>query len=230
MLAALSDDLVLPFLQIRSTLELFGIEKYTKKTAPQRTQEILLSVESGLQLLQAYRLALASGNAEALPLEPVAVGAVLQDVAHQLDPYAKQYSTQLQIDVRGRLKPVLAHRPSLVAAIQILSASLIRAQNAESHQKSYNIMLAAHKNGDSGIAAGVYSNMQGLSDKTLRSARSLVGKARQPIPGLPSGAASGVLIADTLCAVMWAPLRASAHRGMNGLSTSVPSSKQLNFV
>lgn len=230
MLAALSDDLVLPFLQIRSTLELLDVEKYAKKTAPERAQSMLLSVESGLQLLSAYRLALASGSSEAMPLEPVAVGAILQDVAHQLDPYAKQYSTELQIDVRGRLKPVLAHRPSLVAAIQVLSASLIRAQNAENQQKSYSILLAAHKNGDNGIAAGVFSDVAGLSDKTLRSARSLVGKARQPLPNLPSGAASGVLIADMLCAAMWAPLRASAHRGMNGLSTSVPSSKQLNFV
>lgn len=191
---------------------------------------MLLNIESGLQLIEAYRLALRTGNSEALPLEPVAVGAVLQDVAHQLAPYAAQYSTQLDVQVKGRLKPVLAHKPSLVAAIQVLSASLIRAQAAEKRQKAYHLLLAAHHGGENGIATGVFSNMNGLSDRTLRSARHLIGRARQPLPQVPAGAASGVLIADMLCAAMWQPLRASAHQGMGGLTTSVPSSKQLNFV
>jgi hypothetical protein len=230
LLQALSDDLALPFLQIRSTLELLDVEKFSKKTVPAHAQSMLLNVEAGLQLIEAYRLALRSGNTDNLQLEPVAVGAVLQDVAHQLAPYAAQYSTELEIQVRGRLGPVLAHKPSLVAAMQVLSASLIRAQAAERRQKSYRLVLAAHKSSENGISTGVFSNMNGLSDRTLRSARSLIGRARQPLPQVPSGAASGVLIADMLCAAMWAPLRASAHQGMGGLTTSVPSSKQLNFI
>lgn len=230
MLAALSDDLALPLLQVKTTLELLELEKYSKKTTPVHTRSMLLNVESGLQLIEAYRLALRTGSSESLPLEPVAVGSVLQDVAHQLAPYAAQYSTQLEVEVKGRLKPVLAHKPSLVAAIQVLSASLIRAQAAEKRQKNYRLLLAAHRSDENGIATGVFSSMNGLSDRTLRSARSLIGRARQPLPQVPVGAASGVLIADMLCAAMWQPLRASAHQGMGGLSTSVPSSKQLNFV
>jgi hypothetical protein len=33
-----------------------------------------------------------------------------------------------------------------------------------------------------------------------------------------------------LCAAMWQPLRAAAHRNMNGLAITVPVSKQLQFV
>ncbi len=211
-------------------MELLDAERFSKKTIPVHAQNMLLGVESGLQLIEAYRLALKTGGTENLALEPVAVGAILQDVAHQLTPYAAQYSTQLEVEVKGRLKPVLAHKPSLVAAIQVLSASLIRAQTAEKRQKSYRLLLAAHRSDENGIATGVFSSMNGLSDRTLRSARSLIGRARQPLPQVPAGAASGVLIADMLCAAMWQPLRASAHRNMGGLSTAVPSSKQLNFV
>jgi hypothetical protein len=33
-----------------------------------------------------------------------------------------------------------------------------------------------------------------------------------------------------LCAAMWQPLRAAAHNNLAGLATSIPASKQLQFV
>ena len=220
LLAALSDDLALPLLQIKS-----GIES---SSSP---EQLLLSAENGLQLVEAYKLTLRINySIETLNFEPVAIGAVLQDVAHQLTPYAKKYATDLQVDVSGKLTPVLTHQPSLHIAIQILSASLIRAQAAQVQQKRYKLLLGARRTSDTTISTGVFSSIEGLSDKTLRSARSLVGRAHQPIPSLPPGAASGVLIADVLCSSMWQPLRAAAHSGMHGLATAIPISKQLQFV
>lgn len=220
LLAALSDDLALPLLQIKSTLEAGG-----------SSDQVALSVENGLQLVEAYKMTLRiNHDMDSLTHEPVAIGVVLQEVAHQLTPYAKKYATDLQVDVSGRLTPVLTHQPSLHIAIQVLSASLIRAQAAQVQQKRYKLLLGAHRSSESVISTGVFSNIEGLSDKTLRSARFLTGRARQPLPPLPPGAASGVLIADMLCTSMWQPLRAAAHSGMHGLATAIPISKQLQFV
>jgi len=220
LLAALSDDLALPLLQVKSGLESGG-----------SPEQLLLSVENGLQLVEAYKLTLRiNHDIESLTFEPVAIGVVLQDVAHQLTPYAKKYATDLQVDVSGKLTPVLTHQPSLHIAIQILSTSLIRAQVAQTRQKRYKLLLGAHRTSESAISTGVFSSIEGLSDKTLRSARSLIGRAHQPLPSLPPGAASGVLIADMLCSSMWQPLRAAAHSGMHGLATAIPVSKQLQFV
>lgn len=220
LLAALSEDLALPLLQIKSSLE---------ANAP--ADQISLSVENGLQLIEAYKLTLKlNDNIESLTFEPVAVGAVLQDVAHELSPYAKKYATDLVVNVSGRLTPVLTHEPSLHIAIQVLSTSLIRAQAAQAQRKRYRLMLGAHRTSEATISTGVFSAIEGLSDKTLRSARALMGQARQPLPSLPPGAASGVLIADMLCGSLWQPLRAAAHGGLHGLATAVPISKQLQFV
>ncbi|MDB5160972.1 MAG: hypothetical protein JWO96_352 [Candidatus Saccharibacteria bacterium] len=229
LLIALSDDLTLPLLQIRSSLELLEHADFSKKTAREQSRIMLMSAENGLQLTEAYRLVLQLEKLHELPLEPVAIGAVLEEVAHQLSPYAWEYSTRVEVDVQGRLAPVLAHPPSLAAAIQCLSSSLIRAQVGQKKDKNYRIILGAHRAGGE-ISTGVFTNMQGLSDRTLRAARSLVGNSRQPMNSLPSGAASGVLIADVLCAAMWQPLRAAAHRNMNGLAVTIPASKQLQFV
>ncbi len=220
LLAALADDLALPLLQIKSGLE--------AKVSPER---LGLSVENGLQLIEAYKLTLRiNHNIDSLVYEPVAIGAVLQDVAHELEPYAKRYATDLIVDVSGKITPVLTHLPSLQIAIEILSSSLIRAQAAQVQQKRYKLLLGAHKVSDSVISTGVFSSIEGLSDKALRNARSLTGHARQPLPSMPPGAASGVLIADMLCTSMWQPLRAAAHGGLHGLATSIPISKQLQFV
>lgn len=230
LLIALSDDLTLPLLQIRSTLEVLDSQAYSEELIRSQIRMMAMSADTGLHLAEAYRLVLQSDKLIDLPLEPVAIGAILEDVAHQLTPYAKEYATELHIDVQGRLNPVLAHQPSLRAALQCLSTSLIRAQAAQTQSKSYHLLLGAHRTTNNLVAAGVFSNVQGLSDRTLRAARTLTGNARQPLPALPAGAASGVLIADMLCSALWQPLRAAAHKSMPGLAVGVPASKQLQFV
>ena len=226
----LSEDLALPFLQIKSSIELLAGQNFAKAAARQHATISALSAESGLQLVEAYKLLLSVEDNLKQPLEPVAVGAVLDSIAHKLAPYAKQYNTTLEVSVQPRLAPVLAHQPSLSSALEILGSSLIRAQAAQTESKNYRLVLGAHRSPDSSIATGAFSSVQGLSDRTLRAARSLVGKARQPLPAVPAGAAAGVLIADMLCAAMWQPLRAAAHHNLPGLVTALPASKQLQFV
>ena len=230
LLAALSNDLALPLLQVKTSLEVWAGENYDKKQLAETAEKMSLSVDSGLQLIEAYRLTLKANDNLTLDYQPVAIGAVLNDVAHHLSAYAQKYGAQLQVDVQGRLTPVLAHQPSLFAALEVLTSSLIRAQSAQSKFKQPTVMLGAHRGEENLISTGVFSNVQGLSDKALRNARSLIGRSRQPLPSLPAGAASGVLIADMLCSAMWQPLRSAVHGGLHGLATVAPVSKQLRFV
>ena len=230
LLMTLSDDIALPLLQVKTSLELLESKGFAKAAVRQHALETNLSIDTGLQQIEAYRLLLGSAELDKLPLEPLAIGALLEEIAHKLTPYAKQYDTKIEVSVQHHLVPVLAHHLSLYSAMEVLSSSLIRAQVAQTDQKSYHILLGAHRSPDNAIAAGVFSGMQGLSDRTLRAARSLVGRARQPLPAVPAGAAAGVLIADMLCAAMWQPLRAAAHDNLTGLATSIPVSRQLKFV
>lgn len=229
LLIALSDDLTLPLLQIRSGLEIIDNAKLGR-SAQEQIKLMAMSADTGLHLAEAYRLVLQSDKLLDLPLEPIAIGAILDEIAHRLTPYAKEYSTEIHIDVQGRLNPILAHQPSLAAALQCLSTSLIRAQAGQTQRQDYHLLLGAHRSANNTVATGVFSNVQGLSDRTLRAARSLSGSARQPLPVLPAGAASGILIADMLCSALWQPLRAAAHRNMPGLAVGIPASKQLQII
>jgi hypothetical protein len=230
LLIALSDDLALPLLQVKTSLEVLQHKDFSKKEVKAYSASMALSAEAGLQMVEAYRLVLKADQLHNLPLVPLSIGAVLEDVAHHVSMYAKQYSTSIEVDVAGRLAPVLAHQPSLFAALEVLSTSLVRAQAAQGQAPDYKLILGAHRTADNVISAGVFSNVHGLSDRTLRAARALTGQARQPLAAVPPGAASGVLIADMLCSALWQPLRSAAHRNMGGLATTIPSTRQLNFV
>jgi len=230
LLMTLSEDIALPLLQVKTSLDLLESQDFAKAAARKHFQQSNLSVDTGLQLVDAYKLLLDAEAQAGLAAEPVSVGATLEAIAHKLTPYAKQYDTAVEVSVQQRLNPVLAHQASLNAAIEILGSSIIRAQSAQSEQGKYLLVLGAHKSADNLVAAGVFSSVQGLSDRTLRAARSLVGKARQPLPAVPAGAAAGVLVADMLCAALWQPLRAAAHHNLPGLVTTLPASKQLQFV
>jgi hypothetical protein len=230
LLMTLSEDIVLPLLQVKSSLDLLESRDFAKDAARKHLQESNLCIDTGLQLAEAYKLLLNAETQAGLEAEPVSVGAALEAIAHKLAPYAKLYDTTIEVSVQQRLYPVLAHQASLSAALEILGSSIIRAQSAQSEQGKYLLVLGAHKSMDNLVAAGVFSSVHGLSDRTLRAARSLVGKARQPLPAVPAGAAAGVLVADMLCAALWQPLRAAAHHNLPGLVTSLPASKQLQFV
>jgi hypothetical protein len=226
----LSEDIALPLLQVKTSLDLLESQDFIKQASRKHFVDSSLSVGAGLQLIDAYRLLLNAENQAGLAAEPVSVAATLETIAHKLTPYAKQYDTTIEVSVQQRLNPVLAHQASLNAAIEILGSSIIRAQSAQGEQGKYLLVLGAHRSVDNLVAAGVFSSVQGLSDRTLRAARSLVGRARQPLPAVPAGAAAGVLVADMLCAALWQPLRAAAHHNLPGLVTALPASKQLQFV
>lgn len=230
LLAALSNDLALPLVQIKSSVELVQASNFSKPTVRHQAQAMTLSAEAGLKMIEAYRLLLSSDEILQMEFEPVAVGAILEEVAHSLDIFAKQYATKIEVDVQGRLTPIVVHQPSLSAAIQTLGVSIIRAQAAQHAQPQHRLVLGAHRGSEARVAAGVFSEVKGLSDHSLRAAHLLAGQARQPLPMVPPGTASGILIADMLCAHMWQPLRYGAHRSLGGLVTNLPTSKQMQFV
>lgn len=229
-LVALSDDLTLPLLHVKTGLELIEADNFSKKSMADQSRLMALSAETGLHLVEAYRLLLKSDEILNLPLETVPLGNVLDEVAQRILPYAKQFSTSIRIDIQGRFAPVIAHQQSLATTLEVLSTSLIAAQAAQTEAKEYHLVLGAHRSPEGLVTAGVFSEVQGLSDRSLRAARSLVGQARQPLPAVPPGTASGILIADMLCTALWQPLRSSAHRNLNGLATGLPISSQLQFV
>lgn len=222
LLEGLTEDLKLPFLQIQTKLQTL------QNLPPQELEELRVSTELGIRLLESYRLALEiQRDSRQLQLEPFGVGASLQDAAHDLHDYAKQYQTELIIDVKGTLRPVMGYRRGFMAALYCLGTSLIRAQVSHGITKSSQLVLGAHALDDQRVAIGMFGIVEGITKNSLRTARRLQGRARQPLPALGANSASGILLADTLLSSHQDKLHSAHHNHQPGLAAHFFTARQV---
>ena len=180
---------------------------------------------AALTLVDSYLLGLQLMHAQtSLELEPVSVSALLVDVAHELDGFAKQYDTRLKLHIGGRFAPVMAHRRGLKAALLALTYGLLEANVTPGEE----ITLAVHRT-PKGIITGVYGSFEGCDNENWRRALTLMGKASQPIAAVPSNGAM-LFIAHTILRAMSSRLRPGMYMKGRGLVTTLPTSQQLSLV
>jgi hypothetical protein len=184
--------------------------------------------QSSLQLVESYALSLrVHGNVTPLEFEPITVSSLLYDTAQALQPYAKQYSVELELQTGPKLHPVFADRSVLQSAMTSLGQVFVLAQSESDERMP--VRLAAHRT-RYGVVAGLYGQAPGLGADSLRRAQQLSGTARQPLQRLVSGPATGVFVADSLLKALSARLHVARYRNLTGLATTLQSSSQLQLI
>lgn len=226
LLQLLAEQIKLPLLQITHQAEL--------ARSAEHPHEYINTIEdisgSSLKLLDSYLLSLRLARAHAsIQLEPVSVAAVLNQTAQALSGLAKQYSCRLELHLSGRYEPIMVHRAGLEAALTSLGYVFIEAQSVLPDNKHAIVKLAAHR-GKTGIVAGMFANIDGLSADMIRRARHLFGQARQPMNHLTASSGAGVFVADSLLSSMSARLRIAHHQKLSGLAATFATSSQLNLI
>lgn len=169
------------------------------------------------------------GQLDELQLEPFALSGLLCDVAHQLEPYAKQYGVRLELDMPTQLVPVVSDRSVLQSALASLGQVFVRAE-AEADE-TRPVHLAAYRS-RYGQVAGLYGLHPDMNAAVLRRARSLHtgGVAHQPMAKLVHGSAAGVFVADNLLRSVAARLHVARYHNLTGLATTLPPCSQLQLV
>lgn len=226
MFLSLAEQLSHPFTQISRLAELAGDDGAA--TAALRWQTVQAVADSSLQLVESYALSLrVQGHVTPLAIEPVTVSSLLYDTAAALEPFAKQYGVKLELEPGPRVQPIMADRTVLQSAMASLGQVFVLAQ-AEADEPAA-VRLAAHRS-RYGVVAGLYGNMPGLGVDSLRRARALQGRARQPLQKLVSGPATGVFVADSLLKALSAHLHVARYHNMTGLAATLTPSQQLQLV
>lgn len=227
LLAALAEHIKLPLLQIARRSELAQLTGRPRK----HLQAIELTADTALTLLDNYLLSLRLAHMPNLELEPVSVAGVLNDAAQALTKVAKEYDTELEIQLSGRYEPVMAHRGGLEAALTSLGYVFIETMAANANPKNTRpkLLLAAHR-GKTGIVAGLYAGLDNLSSDMYKRAHHLYGHARLAMPELAIDSGAGVFVADSLLDTMYARLRVARHHTLSGLAATLLSSRQLQLI
>jgi hypothetical protein len=221
---SLAEQLSRPLVQVARLAEL-GVRE---PGVVERWQAVQAVAEASLSLVESYALSLrVHSKITPLQLEPVTVSSLLYDTAQALQPYAKQYGVELELETGPRLAPILADRGVLQSAMISLGQVFVSASAED--EKRQPVRLAAH-HGRYGVVAGLYGVYEQLGADSLRRARNLRGQARQPLQHLVSGPAAGVFVADSLLETLSARLHVARYHKLTGLAATLTPSQQLRLV
>jgi K+-sensing histidine kinase KdpD len=170
----------------------------------------------GLQLLREQTM---------LTLEPVSISSLLVETAHELESFAKQYDTKLELRIGGKYEPVMAHPHGLKSALLALGYALLQGYPTP---EGGSMSLAVHRT-PHGLVTGLYGNYERLSSESWRKALALQGRATKPLNGL-TGSGAGLFVADAILQAMESKLRVGKHQKQHGLAATLQPSQQLSFV
>jgi len=220
---SLVEQLARPLLTVSHLSELAVTDDKATSASWQTVRAI---TNSSLQLVEGYALGLrVHGKVTPLTLEPVTISSLLYDTAESLASFAGQYGVDMELDTGPRVQPVLADRAVLRAAFENLGQVFITAQAEE----RLPVRLSAHRSRH-GIVAGLYGGSAQLGVDSLRRARMIQGRARQPLQQLVSGPAAGVFVADNLLQTLAAHLHVARYHNLTGLAATLQPSQQLQLV
>lgn len=186
------------------------------------------SAQEALQLIDSYLLTAQSEYGQKqLPLEPIGLGSILYEVAHQLDPLAKKKNYHIEVETKYT-RPVMVDRRAVEAALSCL-AQLILIPHGEKRGKV--LRLSAFKRPGEQIIAGVLSNgSAGFKDKDLRRAVGLHGRSHMAVNSEGTGSGVQLALADSLANAMGGQVLAIKHARMKGLGLELIKSEQLALV
>lgn len=227
LLSAVAEQLKVPLTVIARQAEL---SQLTGQPGVADALIVRTQADAALQLVDSYLLGLELlRNQTQLELEPVSVSSTLNDAAHALTRFARQYGVEIEVEVAGRYEPVMAHARGLRAALVSLGFGLVEAQAAQADRRPRYLKLATHRTSH-GIVAGIYGVHDGLQPNQWRKALKLYGHAAQPFAGLTTGSGAGLFVADTIFRSMSSQLRVGLWQHEHGLAATLQPSRQLQFV
>ena len=120
------------------------------------------SANTALDLIDSYLLGLQlAGQQQILELEPISIGSVLYDTAHDLNQFAKTYNASVQLSFKKTQRSVMAHGGGLHAALVNMGKVIIESQ-AEQNTTKAIINLGIH-NYAGLIVTGVYSDIEPIT-------------------------------------------------------------------
>ena len=190
------------------------------------TECVDATATTAMQLIDCYLLGSQSPDQLALHLEAVSLGAIMQDVLHQLTPLAKQHECQLHFMQKGTPGLVTTDARLTKSAFIALGQTFIESTTQAGANTDVVFGVRSKKAEE---LAGVFSPQTSLRAKSLQQLRRIAGKAAQPCDSI-SGSSAGIVLADVLLSRMSSQLRAHRFMQTSGIAANFSPSQQLQLV
>lgn len=222
--APLSDERMLRSLAEQLKVPLTLIARQSELGSVDSLSIINLRTQDALRLIEAYLLTGYLHGQQQLQLEPVPLKALMYDVAHELEPLAKQAGKRIDLVNKGRFGQAIAHHEALKTALTLLGKAFL----SESFSSGEAVRLQAYKY-ENRIQVGMYSQNT-LTAEAFAVGQTLYGKAHQAVPSAHPAPATEIYLADSLLQSMAATLQVSKHGENTGLVTNLMPNQQLALI
>lgn len=226
LLLSIAEELKMPLVRIARASEQ---NQLISDSSGAHDEIIMTTADHAIRQLDNYilgvKLALEPAN---FNYESISVSSILYDAKHQLESLAKINGIDLELNAPHKLKPVMANKLCLEAALISLGTTLIESLASANH-KQVKLQFAAHRS-RYGVVAGVYAQTKQISAQALKAGRKLQSKSRQPFISLSYSNGAGIFVADAILHAMDLRLTASRHERLYGIGTILQPLNQMQLV
>lgn len=192
-------------------------------------ERIRLSADRTLRLVQglttAYRLGESNQLAFRFELEPLNIGQVCEEVAHEIVPYAAQHRQTLNL-LNG------VRRTQLVVANNELLRSVLfnLMDNAIKHNPPQTTVDVSLRKRHERVRVCVQDNGPGFNRGDFAALRSHLGKQLLPLGGRSSSSGLGLYIASQMATAMGGQLGVGTTKTGADFHIDLLQSNQLSFI
>jgi hypothetical protein len=227
LLRAIAEELKIPLNRIARLAEI-SLMAEKGQSVDDQLRAIERNTTVAMQLVEGYLISLQLADSQqVLDLEPVSIGSILNDTAHQLSGMASEYGMDLEILIKGRQRLIMGNVRALKSAFLNIGATLIASQPQIAKRQALTLVSYPQK---TSMVAGIYGNQSSISRQEWSRGQELYGHARQPLKNLSATNGAGLFVADTLFKAMSSRLRPSHHHKQNGLAATLSLSQQMQLV
>lgn len=226
LLKSVAEELRLPLVQISRLSE---SKNDDKQTIIGNLKIIESSADLALQLLESYILGLDYNDGQKqIELSPITMGAVFNDVAHQVHKIANQNNCDIELEIKNT-HPIMGNYEAIKLAFINIANSILVSTDTNEIKERRSMTLSVFSKGPKNFA-GIYTNNLNITRSSWERSLLMFEKSRQKMPNFSANNCSGFYVAHNILETMSSTLIPSKHNGMRGLAADFKLSHQMQLV
>lgn len=226
LLKSIAEELRLPLIQISRLAEL---NLQNQKIDQKDIKKMESSADLAIQLLESFILGVEYSDRQIeIELSPITIGAVLNDVAHQVNKLATANNYDIELSVKSA-HPVMGNYEAIKMAYLNIAHTIITGSTRHENNRRSSLVFAVYNRGPKNMA-GIYSNNLDINKNVWERSINNFEKSRQKMPEFSHINGSGFFVASSILEAMSLELGPSKFHGDKGLAAGFPLSQQLQLV
>lgn len=224
LLRVVANELKLPLTNLQATASMLVAGQFDQDEIAEQNYRLLINSLQAIDMIDGILLAGRVQTAQTtLDLTVVSASSVAHEVVDDLAPLAARYDRTLRLSVSGNLPPASGNYEAFKSSVTTMLSSLIRSSRSEVievlvHNRLGNIMVTLRDEGHV------------MTNQTVKTILSSLGKSAQPAKSLPSSAGLAVYVCTTLLDAMGGKLDARTIDSKRSITLALAKSEQLSLL